>query len=355
MKRIALLFALLIPFLIKAQSGKYTVYGKTDLPVDGKVRLHWYNMKSGKHVDSATVTDGKFEFTGTMKEVEFGQLIFRSGRSDRSTVFYLEPGTIHIDIAAGARYGKLSGTPLNNDYQQYYEMLDTMLTKVNAGREGQRPYDQFSREIEVEQLRILRQYVKVHPASRVSIDQLSRYATRYSNPVALAALLNQLSPAIKKSVAGMELASRIKGMRSGKIGDRAPLFELPDTVGHLVKLADFKGKYILLDFWATWCIPCIAEMPNVVNAWNTHKDKNFTVVGVSLDRPDSKQRWLKMIRESKYNWTQLSDLKFWNCEAALLYNVNSVPANFLIDPQGKIIATNLKGKALQDKLAKILN
>ncbi|TKC63991.1 AhpC/TSA family protein [Pedobacter hiemivivus] len=353
MKRIYLLFALLSPLLATAQSGKYRVYGKTDLPVDGKVRLHWYNINSGKHVDSATVTDGKFEFTGTMKEVEFGQLIFRSGSSDRSAVFYLEPGTIHVDIMAGTRYGKLSGTPLNNDYQQYYQMLDTMLTRINIGREGKRPYDQFSNDIPAEKLNILTQYIKTHKASKVSIDQLNMFAAKNPHPVALTALLGELSPALKKSEAGMALASRIKGMRSGKIGDMTLPFSLPDTAGRMVKLTDFRGKYVLLDFWATWCIPCIAEMPNVINAWNTYKNKNFTVVGVSLDRPDSKERWLKMIRESKYNWTQLSDLKFWNCEAALLYNVNSVPANFLIDPKGIIIATNLRGEALQKKLSEI--
>jgi peroxiredoxin len=354
MKRTIILLALLLPFLVKAQGGAYTVHGKTDLPADGMIKLLWYNINSGRHTDSTFINNGHFEFKGTMKQIEIGQLLFESGGSTKSVVFYLEPGNINIDLPAGAMYAKLSGTPLNNDFEQYYEMMNTLLTRVNADRKGQRLYDQFSKEIMEEKLEVIKKLVKEHPGSRVSVDQMNAYAIKNSNAAALTPLYNQLSPAMQKSADGLQLASRIKGMQSGKIGDMAPAFSLPDTSGHVVNLSDFRGKYVLLDFWATWCGPCLEEMPNVMNARDKYKDKNFTVVGVSLDRPDSKAKWLDMIKQSKYNWTQLSDLSFWNSKPALLYNVNSVPANFLIDPQGKIIGKNLRGEALQKKLAELL-
>jgi peroxiredoxin len=135
----------------------------------------------------------------------------------------------------------------------------------------------------------------------------------------------------------------------------APAFTLPDTSGHNVSLAEFKGKYVLIDFWATWCGPCMAEMPNVRKAYEKYKASGFEIIGVSLDRPDSKEKWKKVIVRDHLAWTHVSDLNWWNSKAALAYNINSVPANFLIDPNGKIIGKNLRGEALQDKLTGIFH
>ncbi len=357
MKTKLILLAILLPFLGKAQSGPYTVHGKADLPVNSKVYLLWYNINSGKHVDSTLIdAQGGFGFKGTMQQPELGQLIF--GSQQRSAVFYLEPGTINISSAANAMYPVLSGTPLNNDYNQFYAMMAPMLDSMNnaaklKGLKGS--YTQFSNEVNPQKLNILRKFIKEHPNSLLSIYQLNIYASKTSDPFPLDSLYKQLSPAMKKTTAGTELASRIRGMYSGKVGDTALQFTLPDTNGKMVSLSDFKGKYVLLDFWATWCGPCIAEMPNVSSAYQKYKDKNFTIIGVSLDRPDSKKKWLDMIQKENFNWIQLSDLNFWNSKAALLYNVNSVPANFLIDPQGKIIAKNLRGDALKVRLESIFN
>ena len=133
---------------------------------------------------------------------------------------------------------------------------------------------------------------------------------------------------------------------------KAPEFSQPDANGKPVSLAAFKGKYVLLDFWASWCRPCRVENPNVVKAYNEFKDKNFTVFGVSLD--ENKDAWLQAIQKDGLTWTHASDLQSWNNAAAALYEVQSIPANFLIDPQGNIIAQDLRGDELTAKLREVL-
>ena len=122
--------------------------------------------------------------------------------------------------------------------------------------------------------------------------------------------------------------------------------------GKNVSLSSFKGKYVLVDFWASWCRPCRAENPNVVNAYNQYKNKNFTVLGVSLDQ--AKPNWLQAIQADNLTWTHVSDLQFWNNAVAQLYHIQSIPANMLIDPTGKIIARDLRGEDLNRKLSELL-
>lgn len=137
-----------------------------------------------------------------------------------------------------------------------------------------------------------------------------------------------------------------------QIGKEAPLFTLPDTTGTNVNLADFRGRYLLIDFWASWCPYCRVENPNLVTAYEKYKDMKFTILSVSLDHDHAK--WMKAIHDDNMTWTHVSDLQYWDAEVPALYAVRGIPANVLLDPDGNIIARNLMGEELQTKLAELL-
>jgi len=148
-----------------------------------------------------------------------------------------------------------------------------------------------------------------------------------------------------------EFISEVNNLRKLAIGSIAPEIELPNPQGDIVKLSSLRGAYVLIDFWAAWCGPCRKENPNVVNMYNKYREKGFEIFGVSLDR--NREDWIKAIDNDGLIWTHVSDLKYFNSEAARIYNINAIPATYLIDRQGKIIGKNLRGKVLEEKLEEI--
>lgn len=198
-------------------------------------------------------------------------------------------------------------------------------------------------------------FIQSNPKSYFSLQALKELAGYDIDADRIEPLFRKLSLNLQNSDEGIYLRDEIELSKILGIGKIAPDFTQNDTTGTPVSLTNFRGKYVLLDFWASWCGPCRAENPNVVKAYNKYKDKNFTVLGVSLDRPDKKQAWLDAIHKDNLTWTHVSDLQYWDNAVAKQYGIRAIPQNLLIDPNGKIVAKNIRGEELQTKLAEILD
>ena len=198
-------------------------------------------------------------------------------------------------------------------------------------------------------------FLKRNANSPVALYALQQYAGWDIDPAKVEPLFKALPASQQQLPSAVTLKDRIEISKKTAVGSYAMDFTQNDTLGNPVSLSSFKGKYVLVDFWASWCGPCRAENPNVVKAFNQYKDKNFTVLGVSLDRPNAKDKWLKAIHDDNLTWTQVSDLKYWDNGVAKQYGIRAIPQNLLIDPQGKIIAKNLSGEDLNEKLGEVLS
>jgi peroxiredoxin len=198
-------------------------------------------------------------------------------------------------------------------------------------------------------------FIKANPTAWVSLESLEQLKMIVPPQYAeVAPLYEAFSSELKNSPPGRFYGDMLKSLKLTAIGAEAPNFTQQTPDGKQVSLADYRGKYVLVDFWASWCGPCRQENPAVIKAYNAYKGRNFDILSVSLDKEDGRDKWLKAIQDDQLTWTQVSDLHGWQNEVAKRYGVQSIPQNFLIDPTGKIVATNLHGAELEAKLAQFI-
>ncbi|MDB5246731.1 MAG: AhpC/TSA family protein [Segetibacter sp.] len=303
---------------------------------------------------------GKFSLFGKVSDGDIYQLSF-IGFPDQYDVF-LTP--TQLTIAGDVKFLKklvVTGSVAQQDYQLYNakfeplkEKLNKLVATINKTEEG-RKRDSMINVFEKHKQKVLEQvelFAKSKPASPVS-PFIIYVTSPISNDInALEARYESLKPVAKETFYGRELAKMIADSKIGLEGTQAVDFVQNDTANTPVALSSFKGKYVLVDFWASWCGPCRNENPAVVAAYQAYKDKNFTILGVSLDQ--NRDKWIQAIHADNLSWTQVSDLKYWQNQAAQLYKISGIPANMLIDPSGKIIGRNLRGEALAAALQKAL-
>lgn len=346
------------------EKGGYTINGTISGAKDGDyVYMRYYDGREAFTLDSAIVKNGKFEFRGMSDSVFAPKFIIYGNEAQNinATVF-VEDGTINIDMAEGN--SKVSGTPSNDAFSAFtekYAEFENQMTAIAT------TYRTDTTLTDVQKDSLLKEYDKVmnegmdyiYTQTETNINNAVGAYMLQSNGFLFEveqtkALLDKLPQKFMSSSSIVRLKEYIDNAMNTVVGKKYIDFSMNTPEGKTVKLSDFvtKNKYTLIDFWASWCGPCRQEMPNVVAAYNEFKSKGFGIVGVSLDKDADK--WKQAIKDLNITWPQMSDLKAWQCEGATLYGVRSIPATVLVDQEGNIIARNLRGDEISEKLGELL-
>ncbi len=377
MKKILFLLTALSPLFAVAQvGGTFTIKGKAgSLDAPAQVYL-LYQLGANKIADSSAVVNGDFSFTGnTLNPVNaflvmdykgVGMAKLEEATADVFT-FFLEKGETTITTPDSIKKAKITGSLINEENTKLLAQvkaieaeamkLNTEIQAAPAAKQNSNEYQaEMQAKFKVLQSKhrsALQTFIVTHPNSYLSLIALNTLDSKI-DPFESDNLYNTLSADLKGTEAAKVLKESIDRAKLSAVGAMAPEFSQNDTRGLPLKLSAFKGKYLLIDFWASWCGPCRQASPTMVRLFNKYKTRNFTILGVSLDRPGAKDDWLAAIKNDGLVWSHVSDLQFWNNSVAQLYSVSAIPSNFLLDPTGKIIARDLRGVDLENKLAEVL-
>ncbi|KAF2337959.1 TlpA disulfide reductase family protein [Flavobacterium nitrogenifigens] len=354
----------------KKEEG-FTINGTIAGLDKGMVYLENTDEKGNKKIaDSAQIQkDGTFTLAGKVSEPLLHTIKLKG--EEYGAYFLLSNEEIKVEAKKDSIFkAKVTGATQNDIYKSFYDnefkkiqniagpiyKLSDSLTqggKVKLTPEQQTAMDKKWKDLQSFADDLTDKFIRKNKDKIAGALVINDRIVSYGTPEQVKMYYGVLTPEIQKSIYGKQLKQAIDLNDKTAVGVTAPEFSQTDVSGKVVKLSDYKGKYVLVDFWASWCGPCRKENPNVVLAYKTYHEKGFDVLGVSLD--DKKKLWEKAIEKDGLTWTHVSDLKGWQNEAAVLYGVKMVPTNYLIGPDGKIVAKNLREAELQSKLKEIFS